>query len=147
MALVYERTVPFDISIPREMLIVTPVVIGNPNTGRKKEYLAMWDTGSTGTCITSRVAAALELEWKGWSDAIGMTGSKPVSVFEADVFIDSIDFNFVKAREMVDFNDGLNVVIGMDIIGNGDFSLTRQTDGSIRMRFQCPPACFSKQNC
>ncbi|MBQ7513359.1 MAG: hypothetical protein IJS95_03090, partial [Prevotella sp.] len=76
-----------------------------------------------------------------------MTGSKPVSVFEADVFIDSIDFNFVKAREMVDFNDGLNVVIGMDIIGNGDFSLTRQTDGSIRMRFQCPPACFSKQNC
>ena len=124
------------------MMVVTPVVVGNPHTKERKTYLAVWDTGATGTCITHRVAAELNLKRYGTATVAAMIdwGSRPI--YEADFYIEKIDVHYVKPAEMDAYNDGIDVAIGMDIIGNGDFSLTRQSDGSIRMRFRMPPECF-----
>lgn len=143
MALVVERRIPFDIGVPERMMVVTPVLVENPYTRERRTYLAVWDTGATGTCITHKVVMELNLKKYGSATVSAMIDWGKRIVYEADFYIEKIDVHYVKPAEMDAYNDGIDVAIGMDIIGNGDFSLTRQTDGSIRMRFQSPPACFS----
>ena len=144
MALVMEKSIPYHFGVPEKMMIVTEVTVVNPITGKRKPYRAVWDTGATGSLITKKVATDLELQRVSDGTANGMTGKRDaIPIYLAHFVIENIDVKLSLPFEMDAYNDGIDVAIGMDIIGNGDFSLTRQADGSIRMRFQSPPACFS----
>ena len=100
---------------------------------RMAAYKAIWDTGASGSAISYRVASNLGLK---------SHGKKPVSTAngerEADIYL--VDFFFqndIEGHPMVIYPEvtvadgdirGVDVLIGMDIIGSGDFAVTNYDD-------------------
>ena len=98
----------------------------------------MWDTGSTKTVITPRLARMLELEYVDSLLADTANGLKDVAVFFGAYFrigdatfgprgVDVTEFNSEKSDPYVD------VLVGMDIISRG--SMTIEPAGEKHYRF------------
>lgn len=100
----------------------------NPQVNRVKVQRALWDTGASGSLISARVAKALGLK------SIGKTGvsgyNKDIDVkdtYLVHVGISSGDV-FTNIMAMECESDEYDAVIGMDIIGLGDFAVTNKDD-------------------
>jgi predicted aspartyl protease len=113
--------------------IVTKASIGEafnladlPKEPPRKEFQAIWDTGATGTVISSRVVSECGLK------PIGMAISHTASdIVNSNVYRISIELpNRVVffALRVVEgkLPGGSDVLIGMDIITQGDFALTHK---------------------
>lgn len=104
-----------------------------------KQYAAIWDTGATGTVISDRVVQELGLKPSGVGNVFtASSGSEPVRVntYSVNVILPSgLGVAFVRVTEGK--LNGFDVLIGMDIIMQGDFSITHK-DGKTLFSFQIP---------
>jgi predicted aspartyl protease len=95
---------------------------------------AMWDTGSTGCCISRSLAEKVGLTSPGTMKLFSGQGDSEVPAYMVDILmadgiaIDDIRVAAVEMRPSYDF------IIGMDIIRMGDFALVRDK-GSLVFHF------------
>lgn len=124
------------------LVLKNKVAISTPgyNTPNKSmEWLALWDTGATGSVITRKVVDTLDL--------------KPVTVRRAatpqgeyDAYCYYIDLtlpNGVTVKNLLAMEGqpaGCDILIGMNVISQGDFAVTNH-NGKTTFSFRMPSCC------
>lgn len=100
------------------------------------KYLALWDTGATGSVITKKVIEELKLEPTGITKAFHAQGDGIVNTYLVNILLpNSVGFISLAVTEGV-LNE-MDVLIGMDIISSGDFAITN-FEGNTTFTFQVP---------
>ena len=97
---------------------------------------ALWDTGATASAIQSSLVASLGLTPINVTTVIGVHGPQVCNVYLIDLHLPNGDvISNVQVTEAQD-TDGWDVLVGMDVITLGDFSITtfeRKTIFSFRI--------------
>jgi len=102
------------------------------------EFIALWDTGATNTVITEKVLQYVPLNPIGFTNVSGAYGDEPERrpVYLACIYLpNGVCINsipVIKAEPK-----GCDILIGMDIIGKGDFVITNY-DGHTVFTFRIP---------
>lgn len=102
-----------------------------------EKYTAVWDTGATRSVITQSVVDALDLKPIGFTQvhhAQGVTKKAPEYLVNIGL-PNHVMFTSVRATKGI--LSGIDVLIGMDIIGSGDFAVT-YFQGKTRFSFRMP---------
>jgi hypothetical protein len=100
------------------------------------EYLGLWDTGATNSVISKKVVAECGLKPTGMILVHSATESKMSETFLVSVFLPNrVAFPSVKVTvgQLID----CDILIGMDIIGQGDFAVTNY-NGKTAFSFRLP---------
>ena len=96
------------------------------------KFVAIWDTGASSTCITKRLAAKLGLKSTGIIKNSTAGGLRPAATFLVNVFLPNhVVVPDITVHDMEDNEDGFDVLIGMDIISLGDFSISNYDQQTI----------------
>ena len=101
-------------------------------------FTAIWDTGATHSVVSQSVVDACALEPIGVQKvyhAQGETGDVPA--FLVNIALPN-NVGFSGLRVTLGALRGADVLIGMDIIGAGDFAVTHQ-GGQTKFSFRFPP--------
>ena len=99
-------------------------------------FKALWDTGATNSVITERVVRDCNLVPTGKTIVRGVSGEHLADTYVASILLsDVVCFTAVTVTKG-DFS-GADVLIGMDIIGLGDFAVTNK-DGRTSFMFRYP---------
>ena len=128
----------YDINVPEKMMVVTEAEVVDSETKKVLKCKAFWDTGATGSCISERAARQLGLVPFAKVQLRGVDGALRKNVYVARLNIGPYTFFMQRLAEYSDVHADTDLCIGMDIIGSGDFSLTRK-HGKMVLRFQIPP--------
>ncbi len=101
-----------------------------------EKFTGLWDTGATGTVISQECARKLNLKPIGKSKVFHANGESIVNVYAINLFLpNQVGFQFIKVTEGV--LNGTDLLIGMDIISRGDFSVTNFA-GKTTFSFRVP---------
>lgn len=120
-------------------VLVTSVGVSLPASsgGATAQFDAIWDTGATNCVITKKVVDALQLIPTGRIDSYHVGGKDEVNKYCIDIILP----NNV-AISAIDVTEGKfiggDILIGMDVIARGDFSVTNEA-GKTTMSFRMPP--------
>lgn len=99
---------------------------------------ALWDTGAEFSCITKKFAKRLGVEPKSEMEIAGAVGHGAKPTYEMDVVVLNVHNFSRKSLVEIDFDkDYCDIVIGMDIISQGDFAVTER-DGKTIFSFRYP---------
>jgi len=94
----------------------------------RKQFICIWDTGATGTVIRKRIADELGLQPSGRVIVHVVGKDEIASEYETNTYLVNLYLPNQVAVMGVSVSegaiDGCDVLIGMDIIGIGDFALT-----------------------
>lgn len=103
----------------------------------KRDYIAIWDTGATGTVITAKVASDLGLQPIGYATSHHAGGVSKVPSYLVNIYLpNGITIPGVRVIEAT-LTGNFEMLIGMDIISHGDFSFTN-VDGKSCFSFRIP---------
>jgi hypothetical protein len=109
---------------------------GKPVPFQIIEKNALWDTGATNSVITAETAKQLNLTPVGSVLVNHAGGSSPSNTYLVNLVLpNQVGFAGVQVSECVDSEFG--VIIGMDIICSGDFSITNVNQKTV-MSFRNP---------
>jgi uncharacterized protein YchJ len=112
-----------------------------------RSYRALWDTGATGSCITSKVAGELGLAVIGKSVCSHAQGSVVTSRYLVNIVLpNQVGVAEISATEAI-LDAGIDVLIGMDIITLGDFAISNR-GGKTHFTFRTPSCeriCFIEE--
>ena len=101
------------------------------------QFTALWDTGATGSVISQRVVEACVLRSIGTRKVNHVQGSaEDVPSYAVNVKLPS-EVEFQGLRVILGNLRGYDVLIGMDIIGLGDFAITH-LEGDTKFSFRIP---------
>lgn len=101
------------------------------------EYTAIWDTGASSTVITKKVVTECGLKPIGMAKVYTASGEDVTPVYMASVFLpNKVLFPNVRVNEGKIVGN-VEMLIGMDIIGSGDFAVTNK-DGLTMFSFRMP---------
>jgi hypothetical protein len=102
------------------------------------EFEAIWDTGATASVITQRVVDACGLQPIGMVEVHGVHGTRPAEVYLVNIGLPNrVAFQDIRVTKG-DLGAGdCDLLIGMDIISCGDFSVTNK-DGVTIFSFRVP---------
>jgi len=122
-------------------VIYTPIGVTLPTkevNPPKHGIQCIWDTGCSTTTITQNVVDALGLKQTGITTVnTASETSKITETFEIDLYIsDKLFFKNITVN-LGKICTGIDCLLGMDIIGTGDLSLTHH-NGSTCMSFRHP---------
>ena len=93
---------------------------------------AQWDTGATRTCISKDVVKQLDLVPTGMINISTPSGTKVVHVYMIDVLLpNSLLVKNVQACGTEIGSQGIQVLIGMDIIALGDFAVSNAKNQTV----------------
>ena len=107
-----------------------------PPTEPLKAFKAIWDTGATNSVITSTVVDECGLKPTGIADVRTAQGTHRTDTFLVGIFLPNrVAFPSVRVSRGV--VSGADVLIGMDIIGSGDFAVTSE-GGKTVFSFRMP---------
>lgn len=100
---------------------------------------ALWDTGATHSAISERLAAQMQLPTEDFVDVYTAVGILQVPVYSLRVvFPNQLVFDEIEAVEFTGTEtEDCDLIIGMDIITQGDFSITNM-DGRTVFSFRVP---------
>jgi Aspartyl protease len=101
------------------------------------EFPAIWDTGATNSVITQAVVDALGLAPTGVIQAHTPQGSHLANTYLVDLTFPGSGMDFKGFKVSLGKLTGFEALIGMDIIGFGDFAVTNK-DGKTVMSFRVP---------
>lgn len=121
-------------------VITTPVIVINPATQASETTEGIWDTGATNSTITKTLATKLGLIPVSRTMVTGVHGSKEVNLYAVTVRLNNQNVEFTLPVSECDqlSNDGsANMLIGMDVISKGDFSVSNY-NGNTTMSFRFP---------
>lgn len=101
---------------------------------------ALWDTGATNSVITPRLVKELELQAIGVTKVKHAGGESFVNQYQISLKLPSskIIIPDIPVSECAEQAGRFDLIIGMDIISLGDFSITGQ--GNMRMISFCLPS-------
>jgi predicted aspartyl protease len=103
---------------------------------RIEKFNAIWDTGATNSVITKSVVDKLGLISTGFAKVYHANGSEVVNTYNVNIALpNNVEFHSLRVTEGK-LNNG-DVLIGMDIISNGDFSVCAN-EGKTIFSFQFP---------
>jgi predicted aspartyl protease len=123
-----------------KVYISTVVLSSSPQITRSpdaKEYKALWDTGATGSVITRKVVDECGLKPIGRANVHHAKGISSTLVYLVSVFLpNNVCFRSLRVTEGNLAGD-VEVLIGMDIIGRGDFAISNK-DGKTAFSFRMP---------
>jgi hypothetical protein len=109
----------------------------NPTPPAHAELLAIWDTGATNTSITEAAANRLSLVATGVVKRIHAQGEDLASTYLINITLpNGVAFSGLTVTECK-LPPGADVLIGMDIIGAGDFAVTNH-DNTTAMSYRAP---------
>lgn len=109
------------------------------SNGNKMTCKAIWDTGATRTSISFKVAADLNLVRLGFLSINTPSGATTVNTYCVDVSLSNdITIKDVRVCDSAIGDQGIDVLVGMDIISQGDFAVSNY-DGCTTFTF-CIPA-------
>lgn len=111
----------------------------DPNSDDVPEHLkimCLWDTGATNSVVSTRLVQALKLQPSGMVKVSHAQGSTLVNTYMVNVMLpNNVGFPFLQVNEGV--LAGFDMLIGMDIISRGDFSISCPKGKTI-FSFQLP---------
>lgn len=123
-------------------VISTKCGISESSTSKSKyprpsiECDAVWDTGATGSCISKKIAAELALKATGMCEASTAGGVCTVNTYLINIHLpNGVTFQDVVVTDADMGNT--EMLIGMDIISQGDFAITNY-NGNTTFTFQIP---------
>ncbi len=99
-------------------------------------FQAMWDTGANGSIISKNVANQLQLKPTGEKKLLGIGGIQTVNEYLLRVHLPN-EVGIITVDALEGGLDGFDILIGMDIINQGDFAITQQ-DGRTCFSFRMP---------
>ncbi|MCM1186623.1 MAG: retroviral-like aspartic protease family protein [Lachnoclostridium sp.] len=99
---------------------------------------AQWDTGATGTCISKEIVTQLGLQPTGMIKVQTPSGIGTMNKYMVNLILN----NEVRIMNLVVMdseigNQGIDVLIGMDIISVGDFAVSN-FNGKTQFSFRMP---------
>lgn len=101
------------------------------------DFTAIWDTGATASVITQKVVDACNLKPTGMTQAQTAGELRTVETYLINIRLPhGVGFQEVPVTKM-DLGSSADVLIGMDIITIGDFSITNK-DGITVFSFRTP---------
>lgn len=119
----------------RRQLKNTVSIINGDQTG---DFVALWDTGATGTCVSHAVVTQLGLVPTGKQNIQTPSGCFTVNTYLVDIKLpNNVNIKDVVVCDSEIGNQGLGVLIGMDIITRGDFSVSNY-NGQTVFSFRIP---------
>jgi hypothetical protein len=107
-----------------------------PQTQGKK-YLALYDTGATHSSISPKIVAELGLASVG-AQNVGVGGGTLITTAHlVNIGLpNKVMFQMMRVAQ-IELHGGIDTLIGMDILGVGDFAVTHH-NGSTTFSFCCP---------
>lgn len=122
--------------LPTEVSVFQPIPGQNPKV---EKFKAIWDTGATKSVITHDVVERLGLIGSGKSNLHGVTGKKENAVTYLVTLIlpNKVSVEGVRVVEVPQITSDFDLLIGMDIITLGDFSVTN-VSGNTVFSFRTP---------
>ena len=106
-------------------VLITKVNIHIPNTNTNVSINGIWDTGATGSAITAATAKRLGLLPSGVVNVQTANGSAFQNTYQIDIGLpNNVVIQGIVATEVPALSGGCDALIGMDVIGMGDFSIT-----------------------
>lgn len=97
-----------------------------------------WDTGATGTCISKEVVSKLHLVPIGKINVHTPSGMGIMNQYIANIILNNeVVFQNWLVMDSEIGNQGIDVLIGMDIISKGDFALSNY-EGRTQFSFRIP---------
>ena len=133
-------------------VLITPVFIcaayapQGEDESTFREYSAIWDTGATKTMVTQHVAEDCGLVPTAQSRVQGVFGAKTVNGYLVNIALptqhpnraqESIAIHHLSVLEAPALTGGHNLLIGMDVIGKGDFAISNYR-GRTMFTFRIP---------
>ncbi|MFA5838920.1 MAG: retroviral-like aspartic protease family protein [Candidatus Paceibacterota bacterium] len=121
-------------------------MLKNDNTNPDiKNYIAIWDTGATHSAITSKIAKELNLKATGLVEVKHADGKSLTNTYLVNILLPNhVMVGQVKVTEVKLIKDdniseekSPQILIGMDIIGIGDFAVTNLNNKTI-LSFRIP---------
>ncbi len=110
----------------------------SPDDSRIHWKKALWDTGATQSCISDRLATELALEVDGFVDVATATGIVQLFIYTVHLVLPSgLVFHSVQAMGFTYGDDDCDIIIGMDIMTQGDLALTN-LEGRTVFSFRIP---------
>ena len=101
-----------------------------------KKFKAIWDTGAVSSVISTSVVSALNLKPTGKTRVLHANGDAIVNTYTVNILLpNNVAFPSLPVTEGI-LGD-TDVLIGMDIISRGDFSITA-SQGKTKFSFQIP---------
>jgi len=102
------------------------------------ETNALWDTGATGCVITPKAVSELNLSPISIAKVTHAGGISNSNVYLINIYLpNNIVIPGVRVTECTEYIDKFNVIIGMDVITLGDFSITNVA-GKSTFSFRIP---------
>jgi len=126
--------------------IIIPVIVSQSKILCRKfnlekietDVLALVDTGTTNTSISDRLAARLGLKVIEQCRVDAAGGAHIANVYSIDVLLRSmVAFTSIRSTEFVG-NDMFDIIIGMDILTQGDLAITNHDHRTV-VSFRVPP--------
>lgn len=114
--------------------------LGDPSKQKDlviKSFKGIWDTGATNSVITKEVVDVLQLQPTGQTEVHTAKGVHTTNTYLVNISLPGdVMIQHVRVTE-AELAQGVNVLIGMDIITMGDFSITNH-NGKTTMSFRVP---------
>lgn len=102
------------------------------------EVLALWDTGATSSCISEGVASQLKLVPTGYIPMHTPSGQNIAKTYLVDVTLpNDVHISNLKVCDSKIGDQGIGMLIGMDIINKGDFAVSNH-QGKTVFSFRMP---------
>jgi predicted aspartyl protease len=126
--------------------IIIPVIVNQSEILCRKfnlekieaDVLALVDTGATNTSISDRLAKNLGLRVIEQCRVDAAGGAHIANVYSIDVLLRSmVTFKNIRSTEFVE-NDMFDIIIGMDILTQGDLAITNHDHRTV-VSFRVPP--------
>lgn len=99
---------------------------------------AQWDTGATGTCISKGIVSRLNLQPTGMINVQTPSGIGTMNKYMVNLTLNNeVTILNLPVMDSEIGNQGIDVLIGMDIISMGDFAVSN-FDGKTQFSFRIP---------
>ena len=103
----------------------------------REKFIAIWDTGATNTCISAKIAEKLNLTPVGYSKIYTAWGERNTEDYYVDIVLpNGVLVQHVRTTK-ADLSGG-DALIWMDIIGLGDFAISKDKNGNMIFSFIIP---------
>ena len=102
------------------------------------QALAQWHTGATNTCISEEIASRYKLKPISYAQSKTPSGVLTAPIYLMDIILNNevifTDWNVMGSKIGA---QGIDILIGMDIISKGDFAISNY-DGKTQFSFRLP---------
>jgi hypothetical protein len=113
---------------------------GNP-APLQRSYVGIWDTGATGTVINRKIVDDLGLKPSGMSTVRAVGSGDVAHEYQANSYLVNLylpnTVALVGIRAVEGTIAGADILVGMDVIGLGDFAVTHH-EGKTTWSFRFP---------